>query len=122
MDREAVARWLDAYVAAWKSYDREAIGDLFSDDAEYRGHPYDDPVRGREAIVDSWLEDPDTPGTYDARYEPVAVEGDVAVATGSSTYYAADGSIEKVFDNCSVIRFAPDGRCREYTEWYMRRP
>jgi hypothetical protein len=132
VEREQVARWLDGYVAAWKSYDREAIGALFTDDAQYRYHPYDDPLRGREAIVESWLEDPDDPGTYDAHYEPLAVDGDVAVATGTSTYYAADGSIEKVYDNCYVMRFAPDGRCREFTErplaatledeWFMERP
>jgi ketosteroid isomerase-like protein len=122
MNTEQVASWLEAYVTAWKSYDRDAIGALFSDDAEYRYHPYDDPVRGREAIVASWLEDPDEPGTYDASYEPVAVDGDTAVAVGSSTYFAADGSVEKVYDNCYVIRFAADGRCRQFTEWYMQRP
>jgi ketosteroid isomerase-like protein len=122
VDREQVARWLEDYVGAWKSYDRAAIGALFTDDAEYRYHPYDEPVSGRDAIVESWFEEPDEPGTYDARYEPLAVEGDVAVATGNSTYYAADGSVEKVYDNCYVIRFAADGRCREFTEWFMERP
>jgi hypothetical protein len=122
LDRNAVQAWLDAYVEAWKSYDREAIGALFSDDASYRYHPYDEWIRGREAIVESWLDEPDEPGTYDARYEPIAIDGDATVATGSSTYYAADGSVEKVYDNCYVMRFAPDGRCLEFTEWFMKRP
>ena len=34
----------------------EAIGDLFGDDAEYRYHPWDEPVIGRDAIVADWLE------------------------------------------------------------------
>ena len=76
MERSEVARWLDAYVEAWKSYDPEAIGGLFSDDCLYRYHPADEPLRGREQIVTSWLEDdPDAPGTYDAAYAPVAVDG-----------------------------------------------
>jgi hypothetical protein len=44
------------------------------------------------------------------------------VATGTSTYLAADRSVDKVYDNCFLIRFAPDGRCREFTEWFMERP
>ena len=77
MDRNDVDRWLDAYVAAWKSYDREQIGALFSDDVVYRYHPYDDPVRGRDEVVRSWLgeDEPDRgastrdpEGTYDATY------------------------------------------------------
>jgi DNA-directed RNA polymerase specialized sigma subunit len=26
-----------------------------------------------------------------------------------------------VYDNCFVIRFGDDGRCREYVEWYQAR-
>jgi ketosteroid isomerase-like protein len=74
IDRAHVARWLAAYVEAWKSYDPEAIGELFSDDVEYRYHPYDEPIRGRAAVVESWLGEGDhetassrdPEGTYDA--------------------------------------------------------
>ena len=121
MDRRQVSDWLLGYIAAWRSYDADRIGDLFSDDAEYRFRPHEDPIRGRAAIVDAWLDDRDEPGTYDAAYEPVAVDGDVAVATGASTYFAADGSVERVFDNCFLLRFDADGRCRGFTEWFMER-
>ncbi len=122
MNADAVSRWLAAYVEAWKSYDPESIGALLSEDVLYRYHPHDEPLRGREAVVASWLEDRDAPGTYDAEYRPVAVDGDVAVATGSSTYYAElGGEIDRVYDNCFVIRFDDRGRCREFTEWFMAR-
>jgi hypothetical protein len=118
-----VKRWLDAYVRAWKSYDPDAIGVLFAERCEYRYHPFDEPLRGRDEIVTSWVEDdPDEPGTYDAVYEPVAVDGDVAVATGSSTYTNADGSVRAIYDNCFVLRFEPDGRCSAFTEWFVQRP
>lgn len=130
MEKADVSRWLDDYVQAWKSYDRDAIGALFSDDVSYRYHPYDEPIRGREAVVSSWFGEGgvgcasrDDPGTYDAGYLPVAVDGDAAVATGSSTYYSgSDGPVRDVYDNCFVMRFDADGRCREFTEWYMKRP
>jgi hypothetical protein len=131
MDRVDVDEWLDAYVAAWKSYDREEIAALFGADVAYRYHPYDEPVRGRDAVVSSWLgeDEPegastrDPEGTYDATYRVVALDGDVAVATGTSTYLTSPGGpIDKVFDNCFVMRFDAAGRCREFTEWYIRRP
>jgi ketosteroid isomerase-like protein len=131
IDRAAVDRWLDAYVEAWKSYDREAIAALFSEDVEYRYHPYDEPIRGREAVTHAWLgtgehEDASTPdekGTYDADYRAVAVDGDVAVAVGSSKYSSKPGgAVTEVYDNCYVMRFDAEGRCREFTEWFMKRP
>jgi uncharacterized protein (TIGR02246 family) len=123
LDRGDVARWLAAYVEAWKAYDAEAIGALFSEDCAYRYHPADEPLRGREAIVTSWLEDdPDEPGTFDAAYQPVAVDGDVAVAVGETTYSKTSGApIDSIYDNCFLLRFDGDGRCSEFTEWYVKR-
>jgi hypothetical protein len=88
-----VDRWLQAYVEAWKTYDRDQIAALFTEDVQYRYHPYDEPVRGRDAVVESWLGEgnqagastPDPEGTYEATYRAVAVQDDVAVATGSTT-------------------------------------
>ncbi len=97
MTHDDVQVWLDRYVAAWKSFDPAEIGDLFSEDAEYRYHPWDEPLRGRDAIVADWVEPGgdattrDAPGTYDAEYRPFAIEGDRAVAVGHSDYFAGPG-------------------------------
>ena len=135
MDREGAQAWLDRYVAAWRSYEPEAIADLFSEDVSYRYHPYDEPVTGRDAVVASWLGDQgdgpasgtastrDAPDTYDAHYAPVAVDGDTVVATGRSTYRDTPaGPVVQVYENCFVIRFDAHGRCREFTEYFIERP
>lgn len=130
MDHAAAQDWLDRYVAAWLSYDPDEIGALFTEDAQYRYHPYDEPVIGRAAIVASWLAEDagedssrDAPGTYSARYEPVAVDGEVVVATGTSTYFESPGGpVTTVYDNCFLMRFDGSGRCREFTEFYVKRP
>lgn len=125
MDHATVAGWLDAYVAAWKTYDPDAIGRLFSADAQYRYHPWDAPVQGRADIVASWLEADrrDAPGTYDAHYAPLVVESQRAVATGQSRYFAADGTtLLRVFHNAYLLAFNDAGECTEFTEWYMQAP
>jgi len=131
MDRATAQTWLDAYISAWKSYDRAEISALFSEDVVYRYHPYDEPTRGVDAVVASWLGEGDeggastrdAPGTYHAVYSPVAVDGDVVVATGTSSYLATpDGPVTQVFDNCFVMRFDDHGRCADFVEYYARRP
>jgi ketosteroid isomerase-like protein len=131
VDRAQAQTWLDRYVAAWLSYDANDIAALFSEDVAYRYHPSDEPITGREAVVASWLGEGnsngassrDAPGTYAAQYQPVAVDGDVVVATGTSSYRERpDGPIVRVYDNCFVMRFDADGNCREFTEYYLRRP
>lgn len=118
-----VTAWLDAYVRAWKTYDPQAIGALFSEDAVYAYNPFSEPVRGRAAIVASWLEQADAPGTYDGHYEPILIEGNSAVTNGKSLYFKQDGSTLRVeWNNIFVLRFDDEGRCTEYREWYMQRP
>ena len=131
MDRTDAQAWLDRYVAAWLSYVADDIASLFTEDVLYRYHPYDDPIVGREAVVASWLGEAnsdgastrDAPGTYAAQYEPVAVDGEIVVATGTSSYRERlDGPIVRVYHNCFVMRFDAEGRCQEFTEYYIRRP
>jgi hypothetical protein len=122
IDHTSVTEWLNDYVAAWKSYEPQAIGSLFAESAGYWFHPFDEePVRGRESIVANWLENRDAPGTYDAAYKAIAVDGDTAVANGRSYYYEGDGkTLTRVYENIFVIRFDAQGQCVEFREWYMQ--
>ena len=131
MTREEVDRWLAGYVSAWKSYDPEAIGALFSEDVAYRYHPYDSPCGdGRRSSRRGWARGstPTPPsatrrGPTTASYQAVAVDGDVAVATGASLYSEEPGGpVVQAWDNCFVMRFDSEGRCREFTEWFAERP
>ncbi|MBC7815176.1 MAG: nuclear transport factor 2 family protein, partial [Burkholderiales bacterium] len=63
IDHTSVTKWLQDYVAAWKSYNPAAIAALFSEDATYRHHPFDkNVVQGRDSIIASWLKNRDKPG------------------------------------------------------------
>ena len=116
MDRDAVAAWVDAYVRAWESNDPAAIGDLFTADAAYYTAPYREPWRGREAIIAGWLGRKDEPGTWSFRYEPLAVAGDLRFLRGWTHY--TDPPQE--FSNLWLIRLTADGRCCEFSEWWMQ--
>ncbi len=128
MTRDDVQAWLDRYIDAWRTYDPASIGALFSPDAEYRYHPWDAPVVGRDEIVTAWIEPEgpnstrDEPGTYEAHYEPFVVDGLDAVAVGWTSYFGRDGGIARAYDNCFLLRFEADGTCRSFTELFMQRP
>ena len=122
MDHAAFQSWLDRYIDAWRLLDPVAIGDLFSSDVRYAYDPFEEAVVGRKAVVDSWLADPDEPGSWEADYEVLAIDGDAHVAHGRTRYLTDDRSgIDREFANVFVCRFDAEGRCREFTEWYMRR-
>lgn len=122
MDRAAFDSWLKRYVDAWRLGDPAAIGDLFSQDVRYAFDPFGEAVVGRAAVAAAWLADPDEPGSWEADYEVLAVDGDTYVAHGRTRYLTDDRStIDREFANIFVCRFDGDGRCREFTEYYNRR-
>jgi hypothetical protein len=118
MTRGEVQAWLDAYVKAWRSNDEVAIRVLFARDATYAFHPYEQPVRGPDAIVAAWLEEPDDPGSWEASYSPSLIDGERAIATGETRYLTSN----QVFSNLFELEFDADMRCTRFVEWYVPHP
>jgi ketosteroid isomerase-like protein len=117
LGREDVQAWLDRYVEAWQRYDEAAIRALFTPDATYAFHPYDEPLHGSEAIAAAWLDERDEVGSWEAAYAPALLEGNAAVATGETRY--ADG---RVFSNLFQLEFDDDCRCTRFVEWFVPHP
>jgi hypothetical protein len=122
MDRAGFTAWLERYIDAWRLLDGVAIGDLFSHDVRYAYDPFEEALVGRSAVIASWQADPDPPGSWQADYQVLAIDGDVFVAHGRTRYLTDDRrEVEREFANIFICRFDADGRCREFTEMYMRR-
>ena len=129
MTHADVQAWLDRYIRAWETYDESEVRALFTDDADYRYHPWDEPEHGLDTIVDAWLNPSgpasgrDEPGTWTAHYEPWIVDGDRAVAIGETSYFtdATRSTEEKHYWNIWQLEFGADGRCRSFVEWFMQR-
>ena len=118
----AVEEWLARYIDVWRSGDDSRIAELFTYDAVYYADPFAAPLHGIAAIAEYWEIHGDPPDAFEAVYEPLTINGDMAVATGFSRYFDASRSrVEKEYGNIFVLRFAPGARCNEYREWYMVR-
>ncbi len=115
--RADVERWMDLYRAAWTSNSPDDVTDLFTEDAVYHARPFDpEPWQGHQGIVVGWLEHSDEPGTWSFDWNLIGLDGDTAFVQGETNY-----EDEPDYDNLWVIRFADDGRAREFTEWFMAR-
>jgi ketosteroid isomerase-like protein len=115
-----IERWMQWYLKAWVSDNPGEVAALFAQDARYYTEPYAEPWVGRDEIVRQWIKRGDSSAEWSFEHEVVAEEGDIAVIRGVTRY--ADepgGGGAKTYHNVWVVRFAPDGTAREFTEWWM---
>ena len=121
----ALADWLDRYEQAWRTNDVDLIAALFTEDAVYRWHPWESPADGAdgvEEIVQAWLEQPDDPDDWTLECVPLAVNGELGVARCVTRYRATARGPERVYHNIWLVNLTDDGRCSDFTEYYMKEP
>ena len=113
----AIRAWVDGYVKAWNSNDRDDIGSLFTDDAVYLTEPHATPWEGRDAIVREWIENKDEPGETIFEYDVLCIAGDLGIITGVTMYRDPP----RGYSNLWEITLAEDGRASRFVEWWMER-
>jgi hypothetical protein len=121
LSRDQYAAWLGRYVEAWRSNDPEQIGSLFSADCAYSYRGGHTVVSGRDAILQAWLDEKEQ-GSWEAAYEPLAIDDQVHVAIGWTRYFDDGGLPRDDYSNVFVCRFDDAGQCSEFSEWWMRGP
>jgi ketosteroid isomerase-like protein len=107
--------WIDRYERAWRSPGTDALNPLFTTDATYRPAPFDEPIRGHDAIAAFWeaeREGPDEDFTLTS--DVIAVDGDTGVARIEVEY---GRPVSRRYRDLWIITLHSDGRCRVFEEW-----
>jgi uncharacterized protein (TIGR02246 family) len=116
MNKERVAAWIAGYERAWRSPGTEALAEMFTEDATYVQGPFDPPVVGLPAIARMWEAERTGPDeVFEMTSEIVAVDGATAVARVEVAYGEPD---HEEFHDLWIMRFADDGRCSSFEEWW----
>jgi ketosteroid isomerase-like protein len=108
-------RWMDGYVAAWASNDADDIAALFTPDAVYDPQTPEGEWHGVDEIVRRWQERDQNEENWEFEWLPLVETPDIAVITGRTRYLDPPVSYRNLF----VIRFTDDGRCYDFTEWWI---
>ena len=112
MDRNQVMRWVDGYITAWRDEDVGGVERLFTEDAQYRASPCEEPEVGHQAIKAVWLDDAGE--VFTAAAEPFAVDGQQAVVRVEVRY---GEPVRQEYRDLWLLKFAEDGRVCDFEEW-----
>jgi hypothetical protein len=111
--RDDLAAWVAGYERLWRTAGTDGLRELFTDDATYSPAPWDEPLRGLEAIATFWDSERDgADEAFQLTSEIVALDAGVGVVRVAVDY--ASGSRWR---DLWVVTLADDGRCRAFEEW-----
>jgi hypothetical protein len=113
--------WLQRFGRAWKERDPNLAAALFSDDGSYRETPFDEALRGAEAIRAYWVKLPKTRKDIGFTFAILAITDQWGIAHWHGCYTPIDGTTRLELDGILLVSLDDDGRCREFQEWSNRR-
>ncbi len=117
--------WLLRYKQAWESRDPHAAVALFTEDATYHEHPFDEPMNGSDEILAYWKANTAVQENVQFSFQIIATNGDTAVNHWHVTFDSIDesgsavnlgGSVE--IDGIFKFRLNSDERCPQFQEWW----
>lgn len=121
MDQLSFRAWLDAYGRAWETRDPAAVVELFSEDATYQETPFSEPMRGRDAIRQYWVNSVEN-SQEQIRFESeiLAIVGEVGIARWRASFVRVASGKGVRLDGIFLLTFNAEGVCLKLQEWWVR--
>jgi hypothetical protein len=110
--------WLQRYATAWRDNDLSLAAGLFADDVEYSFDPFQQPIKGRHAVLEYWRE------AFAGQRELLlsvrlwAATADAAAAEWWAAF-ERDGT-DLTLSASLLLRFDDEGRCVELHEHWLQ--
>ncbi len=105
--REAVDRWVDAWLRGWRALDPEPVAAVYADDCFFLSHPFREAQAPREYVEwafgeEEWAE---------PWFGKPLVDGDRAAVEWRA--YVRENARDVTIAGTSLLRFGEDGLCIE---------
>ncbi len=120
MNLDSFKVWLDAYGQAWENRDEQAAASIFTDDATYRETPFDELMRGREAILKYWADETHAQEQIKFSCEILAVSENRGIARWQTSFARIPSKSQVKLDGIFVVYLNAENLCTVFEEWWHR--
>lgn len=118
--RREVSRILRQYGKAWESADRDATVRLFTQDATYQEFPFDNPLRGRDAIGRYWGENTKAQRDIHFKAGQIFVVKNSFAAEWSNSFTRATSGARVELRGVMIVRMNK-GKIASFREYWHRK-
>jgi ketosteroid isomerase-like protein len=117
---QAARRWANAWEAAWRQHDADAVGRLYSPDAVFRSSPFREPHAGSDGAREyaAWAFDSEASAEVTFG-EPVVVSDDRAAVEYWAVSTDKESGAVVTISGVSLLRFRDNGLVAEQRDYWM---
>lgn len=112
---------LEEYKRAWESRDPDAAVELFSPEAEYREDPFEEPLRGANAIRAYWNEAAEAQVHVEFDAERIWVSGRTVLASWHAAFTRRATAQRVRLRGFMTLEVDERGKVWRFREWWHRR-
>lgn len=112
--------WLERYKRAWEDKEPDAARDLFTEEATYQESPFDEPMRGRDAIRSYWSDIGTTQDDIHFGYEIISDTEGQGIARWWCDFRRLPSGGKVKLDGIFLVHFSGD-RATAFREWWHRK-
>jgi ketosteroid isomerase-like protein len=113
---------LEAYGRAWSTFGGDAWVAIFTEDAEYHGDPFGEPLVGHNALRAFLLDSAKAQRDVEFTVERHWVSGSTVLAAWHASWLRRTDSGLMRSAGFLAADVAPDGRISRFREWWMMAP
>ncbi len=119
MDLVTFTHWMDTIGRAWVTRDPQLAADLFTGDATYHENPFDEPLRGRDAIYQYWAKLPQEQDQIVFDYKVLEVTPTAGVASWTVAFVRLPSGAKARLEGVLIARFKEgSNRAFAFQEWW----
>lgn len=121
MDYASFKTWFETLGRAWEHRDPHAAAALFTGDAIYHEDPFEEPLHGREAILEYWADVPRSQENIVFHSEILGVTQDTGFAHWWVSFVRIPSKMRVKLDGICAIRLNDEHKCYALREWWHTR-
>jgi hypothetical protein len=120
MDVEGIEFWMRQYGEAWEKGDPAAMSNLFSDTARYVENPFEQPLKGRDAIHKYMMDVPRSQESIHFQFEALGETRYGFMAHWTATFVRRHSGRHVHLNGIIAAEFDEEGLCSAFQEWWHK--
>ena len=119
MNEPMFQNWLSQLGKAWVTKDPNLVGSICSETVRYCENPFEEPRKGRQAVIDEWQNVPTSQKDITFDFDIIGITNGIGIAHWQASFTRVPSEIRDTLDGVFTVKLDSAGLCTEFRMWWV---